>query len=77
MYREFAFNRNRNEPFGDIHTVSNIFGKESGEQQTTLNMEDDGLCKKYDKEFLHNQLKPLILMLRVLASFPLEMSKSG
>jgi hypothetical protein len=77
MYRDFAFKRNRSVPFGDIHTVSNKFSKESGETQTTLRMGYDELRKKYEEELLHNQLKPLLLMLRVLGSFPVEMSKSG
>lgn len=77
VYRDFAFNRNRNVPLGDVHTVSDIFSTETGEKQTTLNMGYDELRKKSDKRLLHNQLKPLILTLQLLGCFPVEMSKSG
>jgi hypothetical protein len=77
MCRDFAFNRNRILPFGEIHSVSDTFTEESGDKQTTLNVGYDELRKKFDEELLHNQVKPLILMLRVLGCFPVEMSKSG
>lgn len=77
VHRDFAFNRNRNVPLGDVRRVSDIFSTEPGDKQTSLNMGYDELRKKSDEELLHSQLKPLILMLQLLGCFPVEMSKSG
>jgi hypothetical protein len=77
IYRDFAFNRSRNASFRDIHTISNIFNKKARAKQTNLSVEHGETPKKYEEELLHYQLKPLILMLRVLGCFPVEISKSG
>jgi hypothetical protein len=77
MYRDFAFNRSRNAPIGEIRTVSNTFSKEARAKQTNLNVGYDEIPKKYEGELLHYQLKPLMLMLRVLGCFPVQISKSG
>jgi hypothetical protein len=77
MHRDFAFNRNRNFGFRDIRALFNTFSKESEAKKTTLKMEYNELPKKYEEELLCYQLKPLLLMLRVIGCFPVEISKSG
>jgi hypothetical protein len=80
VYKDYAFSRNRNTPFGDIRVVSDAncaFDKEASVKELSRNLSYDEPPDKYDKEILHCQLKPLILMLRVLGSFPVEISKSG
>jgi hypothetical protein len=72
----FALNRNRNAPFG-CFVVSDTNGeihKEARLKEFTRSTAHDEIL---DKHILHYQLKPLTLTLRVLGSFPVEMSQSG
>jgi hypothetical protein len=80
MYKDFAFSRNRKVSSGDIRVVSDTNcapDKETKAREVIRNISYDETPDKYEKESLHYQLKPLMLMLRVLGSFPVEMSKSG
>lgn len=80
MHQDFALHRNNQVPFGRIQAVSDTVlasGKESRVEELKESTKYDDLLDKYDKQLLHQQLKPLILILRVLGSFPVEMSTSG
>jgi hypothetical protein len=37
----------------------------------------DTISEKHDKEAFHNQLKPLLIMLRLLGCFPVDFPTSG
>lgn len=80
MHKDFAFTQNRNVRFGDIRVVSDSNfepDKEVSVEELTRNISYDGPADEYDEENFHYQLKPLMLMLRVLGIFPVEISKSG
>jgi hypothetical protein len=52
-------------------------GKESRIEELKESTKYGDFLDKYDKQLLHQQLKPLILILRVLGSFTVEISTSG
>jgi hypothetical protein len=62
-----------------MHCISDttlVSGKELAEELKESKKYGE-LLDKYDKQLLHQQLKPLIIILRVLGSFPVEISTSG
>jgi hypothetical protein len=80
MHQDFALHRNNQVPFDRIQGVSDAIlasGKESRIEELKESTNYSDLLDKYDKQLLHQQLKPLILILRVLGSFPVEISTSG
>jgi hypothetical protein len=80
MHQDFALHRNNQVQFGRIQAVSDTIltsDKESGIEELKESRKYGDLLDKYDKQLLHQQLKPLILILRVLGSFPVEISTSG
>jgi len=80
MHQDFALYRNNQVPFGGIQGVSDEMlacGKEPKIEELKESTKYGDLLDKYDKQLLHHQLKPLILILRVLGSFPVEISTSG
>jgi hypothetical protein len=80
MHQDFDLHRNNQVPFGRIQGVSDAIlasGKESRIEELKESTKYSDLLVKSDKQLLHQQLKPLILILRVLGSFPVEISTSG
>jgi len=80
MHQDFALHWNKQVPFGRIHVVSDTIlapGKESKIEELKESTKYGDLLDKYDKQLFHQQLKPLILVLRLLGSFPFERSRSG
>jgi len=80
MHQDFVLDRNNQVPFGRIQSVSDTiltYGKESRIEELKESTKYGDLLDKYDKKLLHQQLKPLVLILRVLGSFPVEISTSG
>ena len=80
MHQNFALNRNNQVTFGRIHVVSDTVlatGKESRIEEIKESKRYGDLLDKYDKQLFHHQLIPLILILRVFGSFPVEISTSG
>jgi hypothetical protein len=80
MHQDFALHQNNQVTFGRIQGVSNTMlasDKESRIEELNGSTKYGDFLDKYDKQLLHQQLKPLILILRVLGSFPVEISTSG
>lgn len=80
IHKGIAFSRNRNVPFGEILEISDTncaFDKEADVKKLNRRTSYDGPPDKYDNVFLHYQLKPVLLMLRALGSFPVDITKSG
>jgi len=80
MHQDFALHRNKQVPFGRINVVSDTIlasSKESRIEGLTESTKYGELLDKYEKQLLHQQLKPLIQILRILGSFPVEISTSG
>jgi hypothetical protein len=80
MHKSLAINRNNKVHFGKIQVVSDrIFtsDKESRIKELTESAKYGDLSDKYEEQLLHHQLKPLIQILRVIGSFPVEISTSG
>lgn len=80
MHNDFAFHRKHEGPFGGIQGVSETIlasGKESRKEEPKESRKYSDLLDKYEKQLLHHQLKPLILILQVFGSFPVQMSTSG
>jgi hypothetical protein len=80
MHQEFSLHRNNQVLFGRFQGVSDTIltpGKESRIEELKESTKYGELLDKYDKQLLHQQLKPLTLILRVLGSFPVELSTSG
>jgi hypothetical protein len=80
MHQDFALDRNNQVPFGRIQSVSDTiltYGKESRIEELKESTKYGDHLDKYDKQLLYQQLKPLVLILRVLGSFPVEISTSG
>ena len=79
-HQNFALHRNDQVPLGRINVVSDTVlatGKESRIEEVKESKRYGDLLDKYDKQLLHQQLKPLILILRVFGSFPVQISTSG
>jgi hypothetical protein len=80
MHQGFALHRNNQVPFGRIQGVSDTIlasGKESRVEELKESTKYGDLLEKYDKQLLHQQLKPLMLIMRVLGSFPVQLSTTG
>lgn len=80
MYQDFALHRNNQVSFGSIESSSDTVlasRKESRIEESKESTKYGDLLDRYDKQLLHQQLKPLILILRVLGSFPVQISASG
>ena len=79
-HQDFAFYRKKEVPLGTIQGVSEkIFasGKESRIEELEESTKCDDFLGQDDRQLLHHQLKPLILILRVIGSFPVQISTSG
>jgi hypothetical protein len=77
---DFAFHRRHEVPFGGVQGVSDTIlasGKESRNEEPKESTKYGDFLDKYEKQLLHHQLKPLILILRVFGSFPVQISTSG
>jgi hypothetical protein len=71
VYRDVEYKYNRN-----IKTVSEINENILLAGMTGIRSKDKLLDNNY-AEFLHKHLKPLLIVLRLLACFPVYFSKSG
>jgi hypothetical protein len=80
MHNDFTLHRNDEVPFGGIQGVSDTSlasGKESRIEELKESTKYGDLLDKHEKQLLHRQLKPLIQILRVFGSFPVEILTSG
>lgn len=80
MHKGLANSRNNKVFSGEIELVSDrIFasGKEPRIKGLPLSAKYGDLPDTYEEQLLHHQLKPLMQILRVIGSFPVEISTSG
>jgi hypothetical protein len=68
IYNDLEYNQNKT-----IHTISH-----TKDDPWVVNMtQSDKIRKKGEEESFHNQLKPLLVFLRVLGCFPVGFRASG
>jgi hypothetical protein len=80
IHNNFVFHRRHEVPFDGVQGVSDtilLSGKESRKEESKESTKYGDLLDKYEKQLLHHQLKPIILILRVFGSIPVQILTSG
>jgi hypothetical protein len=70
IYSDFEYEHNKT-----IHTISHT--NEDSWVGNVTRAAYDKVSEKHDEEAFHNQLKPLLIMLRALGCFPVDFPSSG